>query len=57
MCLRYHHAVLCVCLLAAAVPVQAQKKDDAPPEPGFAPFDAKKAEEQQKAWAKHLGVR
>ena len=55
--MRYHHAALCVCLLAAAVPVQAQKKDDAPPNPTVAPFDAKKAEEHQKAWAKHLGVR
>ena len=57
MRLRYHHAVLCVCLLAAAAPVQAQKKDDPPPKPTVAPFDAKQAEEQQKAWAKHLGVR
>ena len=57
MRLRYHHAVLCVCLLATAAPVQAQKKDDAPPEPAVAPFDAKKAEEHQKAWAKHIGVR
>jgi len=57
MRLRYHHAVLCVCLLAASAPVEAQKKDDAPPEPAVAPFDAKKAEEHQKAWAKHLGVR
>jgi formylglycine-generating enzyme required for sulfatase activity len=55
--MRYHHAALCVCLLAAAVPVQAQKKDDPPPEPTVAPFDAKQAEEHQKAWAKHLGVR
>ena len=55
--MRYHHAALYVCLLAAAVPVQAQKKDDPPPEPTVAPFDAKQAEEQQKAWAKHLGVR
>ena len=37
---------------AAATPVQTQKKDDAPPEPAVAPFDAKKAEEHQKAeWA------
>ena len=57
MRLRYHHAVLCVCLLVSSAPVQAQKKDDAPPEPAVAPFDAKKAEEHQKAWAKHLGVR
>ncbi len=57
MRLRYHHAALCVCLLTAAVPVQAQKKGDAPPEPAVAPFDAKKAEEHQNAWAKHLGVR
>jgi formylglycine-generating enzyme required for sulfatase activity len=55
--MRYHHVALCVCLLAAAVPVQAQKKDDAPPKPAVAPFDAKQAEEHQKAWAKHLGVR
>jgi formylglycine-generating enzyme required for sulfatase activity len=55
--MRYHHAVLCVCLLAVAVPVQAQKKDAPPPKPTVAPFDAKQAEEQQKAWAKHLGVR
>jgi len=55
--MRYHHAALYVCLLAAAVPVQAQKQDDPPPEPTVAPFDAKKAEEHQKAWAKHLGVR
>jgi formylglycine-generating enzyme required for sulfatase activity len=55
--MRYHHAALCVCLLAASVPVQAQKKDDAPPKPTVAPFDAKQAEERQKAWAKHLGVR
>ena len=57
MRLRYHRAALFVCLLAAAAPVQAQKKDDAPPEPAVAPFDAKTAEEHQKAWAKHLGVR
>ncbi len=55
--MRYYHAALYVCLLAAAVPVQAQKQDDPPPEPTVASFDAKKAEEQQKAWAKHLGVR
>ena len=55
--MRYHHAALYVCLLAAAVPVQAQKQDDPPPEPTVAPFDAKRAEEHQKAWAKHLGVR
>jgi formylglycine-generating enzyme required for sulfatase activity len=48
---------LCVCLLAAAVPLQAQKKDAPPPKPTVAPFDAKQAEEHQKAWAKHLGVR
>ena len=55
--MRYHHAALCVCLLAASVPVQAQKNDDIPPEPTVAPFDAKQAEEHQKAWAKQLGVR
>ena len=55
--MRFHHAALCVCLLAASVPVQAQKKDDASPEPTVAPFDAKQAEEHQKAWAKHLGMR
>jgi formylglycine-generating enzyme required for sulfatase activity len=55
--MRYHHTAFCVCLLASVVPVHAQKKDDTPPKPAVAPFDAKKAEEHQKAWAKHLGMR
>jgi hypothetical protein len=47
-----------MCLPAGtSVPVQAQKKYPAPPKPTVAPFDAKQAEEQQKAWAKHLAVR